>query len=335
MEFLIMIEDVSHVDEITTVAEKIMSHFRCPFNLTGHEYFITISMGIAIYPQDSDNADDLIQNSDLAMYKAKSQGKNQYMLCDSELKEEMRLKARLSNSLYRALEKNELTLHYQPQIDLLTGQIIGLEALLRWNHPEFGMVSPAVFIPLAESSGLISGIGEWVIRTACRQNKAWQDMGLPGLRVAVNLSVHQFRNPGFVELVREILLETGLSPEYFEVEVTESAALNESDFMIEILSKLKAYGISISIDDFGTEYSSLSRLKVLPADRIKIDMQFVRGLDSNVKDQAITNVIISLGKSLGLHVIAEGVETPTQLEFLKQHACDEVQGYYYYKPMPA
>ncbi len=256
-------------------------------------------------------------------------------MCTEDMKNEVKRNITISNHLYRALERDELMLHYQPQIRLHTNKIIGLEALLRWNHPEMGMIPPNVFIPLAEKNGLINSIGEWVLKSACKQNKKWQDMGLPKLRMAVNLSIIQFNNPHMVSSIDRILKETGLSPEYLELEITESIAIKETTDTVSILNNLKELGVTISIDDFGTEYSSLNRLKMLPIDRIKIDMQFVQGIESSEKDQAITKIIINLAKSLGLEVLAEGVETKPQLEFLNQKMCDDVQGYYFYKPMPS
>jgi len=288
-----------------------------------------------VYPVDGEDTETLIKNADIAMYRAKANGKNQYVFCTPNMKQDMQVKLKLTNSLYRTLDRDELYLAYQPQVNIISGKIIGVEALLRWNHPELGIISPASFIPIAEQTGLISPIGEWVLRTACMQNKAWQDEGLPKMRIAVNISVIQFRNPNLVNLVRNILEETGMEPQYLELEVTESVAIHESDYIVNVLNNLKEIGITISIDDFGTQYSSLSRLKLLPVDRLKMDMQFVRGIEGNDKDKAITNVIISLAKNLGLKVIAEGVETKEQLTFLSEKLCDEVQGYYYYKPMAA
>ncbi|HBR02737.1 MAG TPA: bifunctional diguanylate cyclase/phosphodiesterase [Ruminiclostridium sp.] len=334
-EFLIMINNIPDAKDIVKIADSIMKLFEKPFNLNEQEFFITGSAGVAVYPVDGEDAGTLIKNADIAMYRAKSKGKSQYALCTEDMKEEVKKNMILSNSLYRAQERNELVVYYQPQVRLHTGQVIGIEALLRWKHPEMGMIFPSVFIPLAEKNGLINSIGEWVLRTASSQNKKWQDMGLPHLRMAVNLSISQFNNPRIVDNVDSILKETGLSPEYLELEITESIAIKEANYTIGILNKLKKLGVSISIDDFGTEYSSLSRLKILPIDRIKIDMQFVQGIEGNEKDQAITKIIINLAKSLGLEVLAEGVETAPQLEFLNQKMCDDVQGYYYYKPMPA
>ena len=241
----------------------------------------------------------------------------------------------LSNHLFRAIEKEELVVYYQPQINFKTEKIIGIEALLRWKHPEFGSIPPNLFIPLAEKNGAINKIGEWVLRTACLQNNKWQKTGLLYARIGVNLSAVQFNDPLIVDKIENIIIETGINPKYLDLEITESVAVKENSNIIVILNKLKKIGVSISIDDFGTEYSSLSRLKLLPIDRIKIDMQFIQGIEGNQKDQAITKVIINLAKSLDLEVIAEGVETQGQMEFLNQKMCDEAQGYYYYKPMPA
>lgn len=334
-EFLIMLNNIPDSKHITGIADKIMRLFENPFMVNGQEFFITASVGVAVYPFDGEDAETLIKNADIAMYKAKSRGKNQYVLCTAGMREDVRKNMILSNSLYRALERHELVVYYQPQVRLDTGKIVGLEALLRWRHPEMGLVSPGVFIPLAEKSGLIHSIGEWVLKTAVRQNKTWQNMGLPPLRMAVNLSVSQFNNPRLVDDVGNILQEAGLPPEYLELEITESIATKEADYTVSVLNKLKKLGVTISIDDFGVEYSSLNRLKLLPIDRIKIDMQFIHGIEGSEKDQAITKVIINLAKSLGLEVLAEGVETAPQLEFLCQKMCDEVQGYYFYKPMPA
>ena len=333
-EFLILFNDIADDGDVMAIAGNLMRLFSQPFRLLDQEYFITASAGVSVYPYDGEDVESLVKNADIAMYKAKAQGSNQHVLCTSDMKAEVLNNMILTNSLYRALERGELEVHYQPQVDLGSCAVIGVEALLRWRHPKLGMVPPSVFIPLAEKNGLINSIGEWVLNTACRQNKAWQDMGLPPFRIAVNLSVLQFRNPKLVETIDAALKDSGLDPGYLELEITESAAIKESAFIIDLLKNLKQLGVTISIDDFGTEYSSLNRLKELPIDRIKIDIQFIRGLASSVKDQAITTTIISLAKNLGLRVIAEGVESETQLEFLKAKDCDEVQGYYFYKPMP-
>jgi len=334
-EFLVMLNNISDIKSIIGVANNIMKLFQKPFILNDQEFFITCSAGIAIYSIDGEDTESLIQNADIAMHRAKSRGKNQYVLCTEGMKEEVKKNMRISNSLYRVLERNELSVYYQPQIRIETKEIIGLEALLRWRHPEMGMIPPSVFIPLAEKNGLINSIGEWVLKTASNQNKKWQDMGFPHMRMAVNLSVVQFNNPRIVDIVRNALNESGLNPEFLELEITESIAIGETKDTVSILNNLKNLGISISIDDFGTAYSSLNRLKMLPIDRIKIDMQFIQALESSEKDQAITKVIINLAKTLGLEVLAEGVETTPQLEFLQNKLCDEVQGFYFYKPIPA
>ena len=334
-EFLIMLNHISEVTDVMRIAEKLMNLFNTPFMLNGQEMFMTASAGIALYPADGEDTETLVKNADIAMYHAKGKGKNQYALCSTDMKHEVQMKMKLTNGLYRALERNELVVYYQPQVSLQSEKIIGVEALLRWKHPELGMISPAVFIPLAEQTGLIDPIGEWVLRTACRQNKNWQEQGLRDIRMAVNLSVVQLRNPSLMGQIEKVLEETQLDPGLLELEITESATVKEGNFIVDILYQMKKLGIYISIDDFGTEYSSLSRLKSLPIDRLKMDIQFVRGIDKSFKDQAITKVIISLAKNLQLKLVAEGVENKMQLDFLKQRMCDEVQGFYYYKPMPA
>lgn len=334
-EFLLLINNLVRVSDIVKVAENIMKQFNRPFELKGQEFYITASAGIAMYPADGADADILIKNADIAMYSAKETGKNQYVMCSHQMKETVNLNVSLTTHLYRALSRNEFVVYYQPQVCLHTQKIIGLEALLRWKSAEYGMVTPGRFIPLAEQTGLINPIGEWALREACAQNAKWQVMGLPAVRMAVNLSVIQLRNPKLRNIVSDVLEETGMDPSYLELEITESAATKEADYIIDVLKRLKALGITLSIDDFGTEYSSLSRLKMLPVDRIKMDIQFVHGIDGNDKDKAITKVIINLAKTLGLKVIAEGVETESQLQFLSQKMCDEVQGFYYYRPMPA
>lgn len=334
-EFLIMVNDLEDYDSIKGVADTVMAMFETPFNINGQAFFITGSAGIAVYPFDGEDTETLIKNADIAMYMAKNGGKNQYALCAEDMNEKVNTNVSLSNGLYGVEARDELVIYYQPQIRLQTGNIVGLEALLRWNHPKLGMLLPRVFIPLAEVNGTISSIGQWVLRTAIRQNKKWQDMGLPHLRMAINISPFQFNNPDFAENLDRILKEEGLNPRYLELEITESIATKESEHILDILNKLKQLGVTISIDDFGKEYSFLNRLKTLPVDRIKIDMQFVQGIEGSEKDQAITKVIINLAKNLGIEVLAEGVETVSQMEFLNKRMCDEVQGYYYFKPMTA
>lgn len=334
-EFLIKLAGIERVEDISAIAETIIQAIARPVIVKGQEFFITASAGIAVYPRDGESTEELIRNADLAMYAAKEKGKNQYALCSSAMKQEVLEKTLLTNSLYRALERNELVLHYQPQVSVQTKEIVGLEALVRWNNPELGMISPAVFIPLAEQNGLILPIGKWVLETACRQMKEWQALGVQGIRMAVNLSMVQFQDRNLLSIVERTLCETGLKPECLELEVTEGAAADGDDYIIEVLHALKELGVSISIDDFGSGYSSLSRLKTLPVDRIKIDMQFVRGISTGNDDEAIAKTIIQLAKNLKLQVIAEGVETGEQFAFFDKNKCDEIQGYFFYKPMPA
>ncbi|MCE5235093.1 MAG: EAL domain-containing protein [Eubacteriales bacterium] len=334
-EFLLLLNGVADVDDISKVADKIIKLFKEPIVLKGQEIFITASAGISVFPVDGEDAETLIKHADIAMYTAKDKGKNQYAFCSTNMKETVKYRVNLSNNLHRALERNELRVYYQPQVDLRTEEISGLEALLRWEHPEYGMIMPLEFIPMAEQTGLINSIGAWVLETACAQVAAWKRMGLGELRIAVNLSVVQLRNPGMVAQVEQILKTTAIDPSQVELEITESVTTKEPDYIIRVLNDLKALGVSISIDDFGTEYSSLNRLKMLPVDRLKMAIQFVHGIDQGPKDRAISLVIMNLAKNLDLKLVAEGVETSTQLDFLKNRMCDEVQGFYYYKPMPA
>ncbi len=334
-EFLIQITQMAKEEDIRKIADKIINLFEKPITVGEQEFFITASLGISIFPTDGEDAEVLIKNADLAMYVSKDKGKNQYTFCSPDMKEDVLEKMKLTNSLYRALERNELLVYYQPQVSVSTKKIIGFEALLRWNNPEFGMISPTIFIPLAEQTGLINPIGQWVLKTACRQNKQWQLMGLPLLRMAVNLSIEQFRDRNLTTIVSRTLSEIGLEAKYLQLEITESTASNGTDNIIPVLNELKKLGVSIAIDDFGTEYSSLSRLKTLPIDQIKIDIQFIRGISESTKDEAIAKTIIQLAKNLNLNVIAEGVENEQQFEFLKKEMCDEIQGFFFYKPMPA
>jgi len=332
-EFVVMAGNIADHHDIHGIVEKIMELFQEPFVIDEHEFFVTASVGVALFPMDGENPEALIKSAGLAMQRAKANGKHQYALCTVDMKEEVKRNMKISNSLFRALAREELTLHYQPQVRMDTGEIVGFEALLRWDHPELGTVPPGVFIPIAEKNGLINSIGEWVLKTAARQNKAWQDAGYKPLPVFVNLSVVQLSDPRLVDRVRNVFQETGLSPEYLGLEITETIAITDVRYTLETFNRLKALGVSIVIDDFGTEYSSLSRLKALPIDGIKIDMHFVQALQQSKKDQAIAEVIINLAKNLGLGVLAEGVETEAQAEFLRLKLCDCAQGHYYFRPM--
>ncbi|MCB2339204.1 EAL domain-containing protein [Clostridium estertheticum] len=334
-EFLILIQNIKNNEEIKAVSEKILTDLKKPFIIDNTDLYITTSIGGSIYPIDGSDVETLIKNADIAMYKAKEKGRNKFELCTEIIKESLVEEMKLTKSLFGAIERNELELFYQPQISLITGKIIGLEALIRWNNTELGMVNPIDFIHIAEKTGLILPIGEWVLKTACKQNKEWKDKGILNVPIAVNISVNQFQNTKIIEDIITILKETGLDPNDLEIEITENIIMKETEYIIESLKQLKQLGIKIAIDDFGTEYSSLNYIKQLPVDKIKIDISFVRGININNKDEAIIKVIIALAKNLELKVIAEGVETKDQIEFLKKEGCDEIQGYYYYKPMPA
>jgi EAL domain-containing protein (putative c-di-GMP-specific phosphodiesterase class I) len=289
---------------------------------------------VTIYPFDDHNAEDILKNADMAMYKAKREGRGRYQFYIAELNKIIQQRTAIERDLRTALAKDQLRLHYQPQLDLSTGQVVGVEALLRWQHPERGDISPVEFIPVAESTGLIMPIGEWVLRTACQQARAWQDAGLPPVRVAINLSAVQFRHKNLHETITQALSDSRLDPCWLEVELTESLIMKDVRTTIETLQNLHELGVQISIDDFGTGYSSLSYLTRFPINKIKLDKSFVRDVDK--KDgAAIAHTVITLGHSLNMKVMAEGVETLEQLRFLRKHACNEVQGYYFGRPMPA
>lgn len=334
-EFVLYINDYKDEAELDLIACKIIKALNKPFILRGEEYFITASMGISQHPIDGQDVETLIKNADMAMYKAKNLGRNQYYKCTSALKNSTLETIALTNDLYRAIEKDELMLYYQPKVDGLSGEILGVEALLRWDHPEYGFVPPFKFIPLAEKTQLILPIGNWVLNTACKQLKSWQEKGLRPIKLAVNFSVYQLNNPSIVKQIQDILERHSLDPKYLEIEITESAAIDTSDKIKETLEKINDLGVSLSIDDFGKEYSSLNRLKELPIDTVKIDMSFVQGIGACHKDEIIIRYIISLAADFGYKTIAEGVETREQIDFLNYHKCDQLQGYYFHKPMPA
>jgi len=334
-EFVVVAQDVGRTDGVGRLADKILAIFDRPVQIGGEDFYITTSLGVASYPRDGHEPEMLIKNADIAMYKAKEKGRNQWAQCTPDLKRRATEFVRFRNQLHQALAANEFILYYQPQVNCRTDTIIGVEALIRWQHPELGMISPAQFIPIAEQTGLIHAIGEWVLRTACSQNQRWQSNGLPKVPVAVNLSALQVNHPYIGKITEEILLETGLEPRYLELEITESVAMHEPQQAINTLHSLKEKGVTIAIDDFGTEYSCLNYMKHLPVDKIKIARPFVQGIEFNGKDAAIAKTLLLLAKSMELRVIAEGVETRSQLAFLQQHGCEEVQGYYYYPPLPA
>lgn len=333
-EFVVVID---HSDEavISLLMPRILACVAEPVMVDDRELQVTCSIGFSLYPIDGLDADTLLKNADAAMYRAKEQGRNNVQFYTEELNQKIRKRLSMESMLRHALERNEFSLHYQPQVALQTGCIIGVEALIRWNHESEGLVSPADFIPLAEELGLIVPIGEWVLRTACEQMKAWQAAGLPKIRVAVNLSARQFRQKDLVEVIAGVLLETGLDPRHLDIELTESMMMHNVEAAVLTLGKLKEMGISLSIDDFGTGYSSLNYLKRFPIDVLKIDQSFVRDITSDADDAAIARSIIALAHSLKLKVIAEGVETEAQLNYLSSHHCDVIQGYYYSRPLSA
>ena len=317
------------------VAEKLILAITQPYRTVGQELNVSASIGIAIYPEDGEDFETLSKNADTAMYRVKREGRNGYRFFTAEMQALSARKLQLENALRHALEKKQMTLHFQPQLALPGGRIIGAEALLRWQHPELGQVSPAEFIPIAEANGMILPIGEWVLRSAVQQLKTWMDSGMAPMVMAVNLSVAQFRHPALPELVSRILDQAQLAPEYLELELTEGVAMENPLGAITVMDKLHERGVRMSIDDFGTGYSSLSYLKRFKVYKLKIDQSFVRDISTDPEDKAIVSAVISLAKSLGLRTIAEGVETPGQLSFLREQGCDEVQGYFFSRPLPA
>jgi len=334
-EFVLILGDQSEGKQLASELQRVLEIIAQPLTIDNSEIYVTASIGASVYPSDGQTGSALLKNADTAMYRAKDHGKNTVQCYSAEMNDEVSERLSLQVNLRRALEREEFLLHYQPQVDLRTGRMVGAEALIRWRHPELGMVSPGKFIPIAEACGLIEPIGEWVIKTACAQNKAWQDAGLPRLHVSVNLSTRQFRGKGLIEWVSRVLLETGLEAKYLELELTESVIMHNAEHVIATVRDLKNLGLQLSIDDFGTGYSSLSYLKRFPVDRLKIDQSFIRDLGTDPDDAAIARTVIALAKSLDLRVIAEGVETAEQLAFLSLHDCDEVQGYYFSRPVPA
>ena len=334
-EFTILLPRVNDIEEVKQVAQRILQALEDAFHLQGHELYVTASLGIALLDDNSPDAETLIQHADAALYYAKDKGRNNYQFYSVSLSAKNPELLTLEKSLRYALERKEFTVYYQPRVNIVTGEITGMEALLRWQHPEMGLVAPSVFIPLAEESGLIVPIGEWVLRTACSQNKTWQDAGLPPMMIAVNLSLKQFCQPKLVETIAEVLKQTGLEPRFLELEITETTAIENLSFTRTVLQNLQQMGVYISIDDFGTGHSSLSRLQLLPLHNLKIDKSFIQDLTQDVKVAHIIKAIVSLGHSLGLKLTAEGVEKEEELEFLKSINCEEVQGFLLYRPLSA
>ncbi|HUO76646.1 MAG TPA: EAL domain-containing protein [Thermodesulfovibrionales bacterium] len=334
-EFTMLLSDISNIQDPAKVAQRILSMVAEPFIIGSHEVFITASLGIAVYPFDGKDLDTLLVNADVAMYQAKDQGRNNYQYYSESMNRFTFERFSIEHKLRRALDHNEFMLFYQPQIDIRTGKMIGVEALIRWLQPDLVLIKPNEFIPLAEETGLIIPIGEWVLRTACAQNKAWQKAGLNSIRMTVNVSGVQFKQQNFVEMVSQVLNDTGLAQECLQLELTESTIMKDSENTIRKLHALQAMGIQVAIDDFGTGYSSLNYLKRFPLSTLKIDYSFVRDLISSSVDQSIVNAIVSLAHNFNLKVIAEGVETKKQLTFLHEARCGGVQGYLICPPVNA
>jgi diguanylate cyclase (GGDEF)-like protein len=332
-EFMVLLGEIRHAEDAAIAARRILETINKPFELAGHNLFVTPSIGIAVFPHDGEDVETLFKNADTAMYHAKRSGKNAYQFYDDSMNKAAHRRMVLENALRFALDNGEFSLHYQPQLDLQSGAIVGVEALLRWHNPMLGQVSPGEFIPLAEETGLIIPIGDWVLKTACVQAKDWQSQGLPHLRMAVNLSAYQFMQPNLPEQIAAILTETGLSARNLELELTESLLMQDVEQAIVTMDVLKAMGVRLAIDDFGTGYSSLNYLKRFPIDRLKIDRSFVQDITSDPNDAAIALAVLSMAHRLKLDVVAEGVETSTQVAFLKRERCDEIQGFYVSRPL--
>ena len=334
-EFSLLITELTHYHDAAKVARRLLEELRKPFRVAKQEVFVSVSVGLALYPLDGDDAETLIKNAGAAMHFAKDQGRDNYQFYSRAMNATALEKLSMEAQLRKALERDELLLHYQPKIRPKTGEIVGLEALIRWKHPELGLVPPAQFIPLAEETGLIVPIGEWVLLNACRQNQDWQRLGYPPVHVAVNIASLHFRQGTLGQSVATALQKSGLHPSWLELEVTESMLMDSAETTLATLSTLKGMGVRLAIDDFGTGYSSLSYLKRFPLDALKIDRSFVKDLPRDAEDAAIAKAIIAMAHSLKLEVVAEGVETAEQLAFLQQHGCDLVQGFLFGKPVAA
>jgi diguanylate cyclase (GGDEF)-like protein/PAS domain S-box-containing protein len=332
-EFVIVLTALNGVPDAAIAAGRVMDVMTNEFVIQDRKFTVSCSIGVSIFPEHGTDSESLIKNADAAMYCAKESGRKVFRFFTEEMNAQVVERLTLEHGMRLALEKKELFLMYQPQMDIASGKIVGLEALLRWQHPQLGLVPPDRFILVAENSGLIVPIGEWVLRTACSAAKSWQDQGLLAVPIAVNVSAAQFRQMEFLELINRVLHETGLEPQYLELELTESLLLSNADMTFPVLQDLKAMGVKLAIDDFGTGYSSLSYLRQFPVHKLKIDRSFIQSVAVNADDAAITAAIISMGRSLNLKVIAEGVENEAQMSFLRAHECDEIQGYYFSKPL--
>ena len=334
-EFVVLVQEVNEAEQVTAVARKILAAAIKPMDILGHEIRVTASIGISVYPGDAEDEQSLMKNADVAMYLAKEEGKNNFQFYSKEIRPQSLERLALETNLRHALERGEFTLHYQAKVDLKTGAITGVEALIRWQNPQLGSVSPMQFIPLAEETGLIVPIGRWVLRTACAQNVAWQRQGLPPICMAVNLSMRQFQDENLLSDIRSALEESRMQAELLELEITEGMVIQNVERAVSLLTAIKAMNVRIAIDDFGTGYSSLAQIKRFPIDTLKVDRSFIRDIPRETEDKAITQAIIAMGKTLSLTVVAEGVETEEQETFLREHACDEMQGYYFSRPISA
>jgi diguanylate cyclase (GGDEF)-like protein len=332
-EFVIILQNIDNESDAAIVVDNITEKLRLPMPVFEREIQITASMGMAFYPLHDQSVDGLVRKADAAMYEVKERGRNAYLIYSEEMDHGNIERMSLETQLRMALESGELSLFYQPQIQLPEHRVIGVEALLRWQHPELGMVSPATFIPIAEETGLIIPIGEWVLTEACRQHLNWIQQGLPPFRMAVNISAVQFEQQTFCRVVKRIIEESGIDPQYLELELTESVVMNHAEHAVQTLMELRELGVKLAIDDFGTGYSSLSYLRKFPIDRIKIDQSFIRYIKTTPANEAIVRAIIALGNSLGLETVAEGVESSEELECVTSHHCHEVQGYHFARPL--
>ncbi|HEB66993.1 MAG TPA: EAL domain-containing protein, partial [Gammaproteobacteria bacterium] len=333
-EFAILLDDVDNENSIAAVAQKLLQTLSEPFHVNSHELFITASIGIAIFPHDGDDPDTLLRNADVAMYRAKELGKNNYQFYSDDMSARNFERLTLENHLRHALARQQFVLYYQPQVDARLDRIVGVEALLRWQHPELGLVSPSNFIALLEETGLIEDVGKWVLETACRQSKNWHDAGFDDLQMSVNISSRQFNNTEFIDVLHDTLDRTGVNPECLELELTESMLMRQASSVVTALKSLNELGVRFAIDDFGTGYSSLSYLRRFPIETIKIDRSFIRDITDDPDDAAITRAIVVMARNLSLKVIAEGVETEKQLAFLEENDCHLIQGFYYSPPVP-
>jgi EAL domain-containing protein (putative c-di-GMP-specific phosphodiesterase class I) len=334
-EFLLVLSDLAGTEAIPPVLLKIRERLQSPFTVDGHELTTSASIGVALYPDDGRDFETLLKKADTAMYRAKDAGRNHYRFFDEQMNIEAVEHLHLKSGLRRALAQGEFELHFQPQFELASGRVVGVEALLRWRHPEDGLIPPARFIPVAEDSGLIVPIGDWVIQEACRQAMAWRAAGLPPLIMAVNLSAVQFRRGEVQQTIAQALQTTGFDPHLLELELTESVLIGDTETVLSSVRQLKQLGVKLSVDDFGTGYSSLSYLKRFDVDKLKIDQSFIRDLASDPDDAAIVRAIVQMAGSLNLRTIAEGVEDPATLALLREFACDEAQGYHFARPMAA